>query len=466
MSVFLIPKGVCKKMMDAISRFWWGDDDNSNKMHWYAWWKLCYPKNEGGMGFRDFHSFNLAMLAKQVWRLINEPESLCAQVLRAKYYPHGDILKAVPKSSSSFTWQSVLSGLATFKRGYIWRVGDGEKINIWTDPWIPSSPNKRIISSRGGAVYTKVSELINPVSGQWDEELLRSLLSIVDVNRILQIPLHSRGFDDFVAWGFTKNGKYTVRSGYHLQWRLQFGASASHLALPGSSATNPVWKMLWKIDVPSKIKIFIWRALHGILPLKCILANRHIGISSECPICGQGPEDIRHLLFSCPMAQELWHTFGLHEIIADSALLDYSGSSILENLLRSNSGNLQGFDDVGLLEVIVITCWYRWWLRRRSTNNESVPPMFRCKMSILSIAANSKKASAKSLDSGAATWERPLPRQVKINVDAAFCADQAEGAVGVVARDYKGQFIAAATLYLPHVALLLGDDARKLAGGV
>jgi hypothetical protein len=61
MSVFLIPKGVCKRMMDAISRFWWGDDENSNKMHWLAWWKLCYPKKEEGIGFRDFHSFNLAM---------------------------------------------------------------------------------------------------------------------------------------------------------------------------------------------------------------------------------------------------------------------------------------------------------------------------------------------------------------------------------------------------------------------
>jgi hypothetical protein len=38
-------------MMDAIAKFWWGDNENSNKMHWYAWWKLCYPKNDGGMGF-------------------------------------------------------------------------------------------------------------------------------------------------------------------------------------------------------------------------------------------------------------------------------------------------------------------------------------------------------------------------------------------------------------------------------
>jgi hypothetical protein len=37
---------VCKRMMDAIARFWWGRDDKSNKMHWYAWWKLCCPKRE------------------------------------------------------------------------------------------------------------------------------------------------------------------------------------------------------------------------------------------------------------------------------------------------------------------------------------------------------------------------------------------------------------------------------------
>jgi hypothetical protein len=37
MLVFLIPKGVCKRIMDAIPSFSWGDDENSNKMHWMAW---------------------------------------------------------------------------------------------------------------------------------------------------------------------------------------------------------------------------------------------------------------------------------------------------------------------------------------------------------------------------------------------------------------------------------------------
>ena len=80
------------------------------KMHWFAWWRLCIPKKEGGLGFRDLHSFNLALLTKQCWRLIQNPESLCAQVLKAKYYPDGDILKAGPKRGSSYTWQSIVVG--------------------------------------------------------------------------------------------------------------------------------------------------------------------------------------------------------------------------------------------------------------------------------------------------------------------------------------------------------------------
>jgi len=39
------------------------------------------------MGFRDFSLFNQAMLGKQGWRLITRPDSLCAKVLKGKYFP-------------------------------------------------------------------------------------------------------------------------------------------------------------------------------------------------------------------------------------------------------------------------------------------------------------------------------------------------------------------------------------------
>jgi hypothetical protein len=59
--------------------------------------KIVFPKKMMGAWDLDFRSFNLAMLAKQVWRLIDELEFLCAKVLGAKYYPQGDILKAGPR---------------------------------------------------------------------------------------------------------------------------------------------------------------------------------------------------------------------------------------------------------------------------------------------------------------------------------------------------------------------------------
>ena len=120
------------------------------------------------MGFRDLESFNLAMLSKKVWRLISEPDSLCAQVLRAKYFPSGDLLNCELKKESSYTWQSIWAGIQTFKRGHIWRVGDGENINIWNDRWITNSSNRKIMTRRGNIVYTHVFELINE-NNEWDE---------------------------------------------------------------------------------------------------------------------------------------------------------------------------------------------------------------------------------------------------------------------------------------------------------
>lgn len=49
-------------------------------------------KDKGGMGFRDLETFNLALLAKQGWRLFNQPGMLLARIYEEKYYPNGNFL--------------------------------------------------------------------------------------------------------------------------------------------------------------------------------------------------------------------------------------------------------------------------------------------------------------------------------------------------------------------------------------
>ena len=106
---------------------------------------------------------------------------MCATVLRAKYYPDGNLLKAGPKKGSSFTWQSIIAGLRTFMRGHIWRVGTGANINIWEDHWVPSSPNRKVITVKGQKLLQNVDDLIDPFTGKWDEALIRDNFIWVDV---------------------------------------------------------------------------------------------------------------------------------------------------------------------------------------------------------------------------------------------------------------------------------------------
>jgi hypothetical protein len=97
-------------------------------MHWLSWEKLVRPKSQGGVGFRDLRAFNQALLARQAWCLLKFPNSQCAHLLKAKYYPSGYLLDTTFIQQQSQSWQGVLHGLELLKKGIIWRIGDGSKV--------------------------------------------------------------------------------------------------------------------------------------------------------------------------------------------------------------------------------------------------------------------------------------------------------------------------------------------------
>lgn len=102
MSCFDLTKTLCDEISAIICRYFWSQQETENKMHWLSWDLLCRRKKKGGLGYRDLHLFNLAMLARQGWRLLAFPDSLCAQVLRVKYYPDGKLMNAVEGPGISY----------------------------------------------------------------------------------------------------------------------------------------------------------------------------------------------------------------------------------------------------------------------------------------------------------------------------------------------------------------------------
>ena len=146
MSCFQIPKSLCDEIEAMMRKFWWVQRGQESKIAWVSWKKMCKSKMNGEMGFRNLQAFNLAMLAKQGWRLISYPNSLVAQIYKASYYPHGDVFQAKLGSNPSYTWRSIFNGLEVVKRGTRWRVSNGERTHIWEDKWLPTPTTYKVIS--------------------------------------------------------------------------------------------------------------------------------------------------------------------------------------------------------------------------------------------------------------------------------------------------------------------------------
>ena len=67
MSCFKVPDSLCEELTGMIWNFWWGQKQDEKKMAWLSWDKFCFPKAEGGLGFKKLKEFNLTLLAKQGW---------------------------------------------------------------------------------------------------------------------------------------------------------------------------------------------------------------------------------------------------------------------------------------------------------------------------------------------------------------------------------------------------------------
>lgn len=91
---------------------------------------MCLNKDDSSMGFRHFHSFNLALLGKHCWHLLTCQNSLLYRTYRAKYFPSENFFSSVVGNNPSFAWRGICQAKDVIKNGFHLKVGSGLTINL------------------------------------------------------------------------------------------------------------------------------------------------------------------------------------------------------------------------------------------------------------------------------------------------------------------------------------------------
>lgn len=130
----------------------------------------------------------------------------------------------------------------------------------------------------------------------------------MDTNTILSIPLGSFPQLDKLVWHHSNDGAFSVKSAYNVAETVlkSLRRQAALHNFRGQQINDPVWKQVWKIQVPNKLKVFLWKALQNGLAVGSNLARRVSDFNSQCPTCQDEEETVMHLFSICPKSRQVW----------------------------------------------------------------------------------------------------------------------------------------------------------------
>ncbi|KAK9195743.1 hypothetical protein WN943_003868 [Citrus x changshan-huyou] len=348
MSIYLLPKELCRELEGLMNSFWWRNNHSSGKgINWVKWEYLCNPKGCGGLGFKQLHLFNIAMLGRQMWKLLTCPESLMARILKARYYPRTSVVRASLGHNPSYVWRSILAAKEVVVQGSRVQVGSGHSISIGKDPWLPDLQDGCVSTNLNEELAAaRVSSLMMPHQRVWDYDVVSDIFNLRDKELILKIPLSSRREEDMWYWMADPRGCYSVRSCYKVLNPIT----------PDSGAN--VWRKLWNLQVPNKVKNFIWRAAHNVLPTATNLISKRVDVPSTCSVCNAYEETVLHSLVACSFAQSCWNSSSVGFVGYCSTFLDW----LAQVFIRCSKEECN---------IAMMICWQIWVNRNNKVWNNT-----------------------------------------------------------------------------------------------
>ena len=162
-------------------------------------------------------------------------------------------------------------------------------------------------------------------------------------------------------WRGTKNDTYSTKSAYCL---LAETSAAAKLGSLNPQAYKAFWQKLWNLDVPNKVRHFMWKACNESLPTKMNLFKRKATANPTCDRCHCEKEDTMHALWGYISLKEIWweeqtRKIHLHENFANFRYL-FQGFVLYKRPM--------------LAETFVVLAWSTWFNRNAKRMGKSFLP--------------------------------------------------------------------------------------------
>lgn len=451
-----IPKGICDEIEKLQRNFIWGHPEGGRRMHTLSWEVLCKNKECGGLGIKRLNEMNDAFLMKVGWRIIDKPDNLCSRVLTSKYGRGKDLRREISsKESDSILWKE-LSRLWTVMEGcFRWQVGNGKDTRFWLDNWgVKDSPliNYIDLSIPMNKISDKVGDLVLG-NGSWNMSYLDNLMSKdLCLSLCSEIPPMENSSDDKIVWGLQSNGSFSVKSAYN--YRIN------------NSHRFPIFKLIWRLDVPERVKIFIWLLAHNRIPTR-ELCNTWFGGFAWCEICPSSVESSLHILRDCPPAIELWNS------LVDFNCLDNFYALDIKNWVESNLNNLFSSScNFTWNKIWSVGVWQLWYWQnalvhnrdfRRPTRPAEIikQTLFNFDQGINMLQPQIEKHEQRN---NLIIWEKPYVSWVKLNCDGSLKLDPRRAGCGGLLRNSGGSWIRGFSRHLGNCSILKAEAWAVLEG--
>ena len=272
-----------------------------------------------------------------------------------------------------------------------------------------------------------VSMLIDTTAHCWNESQVCYLFEAESAEAILSIPLAASRQEDKLIWVPNAKGEFTSKSAYNI----------ANPHPNQSSLSDKMWKNIWKIRVPERVKMLLWRIATNAIPVKEVLGQRVELDNQECILCQDGQETISHLFFHCPVARAIWFSacWGLrahnHNI--------RSNTDIIKLILNPPNPSASDIDEELISSTMAFILDEIWYLRNQvNFQDGTVDAQLSCNRICQRALEFSKLADVEHLTqlSHPISWSPPPEGVLKLNVDAAV--SNSLTALAVVARDHTG----------------------------